>query len=372
MQGLSKFRLDWRNLVTRIPLVLLLATLLVALPVTAVGLYVAPYPEVPPLFLATMIVISLGMSLLIARWSLDPIHTRRLSGFLWVGTIFVLSGTSQVGAMVLRDEGWASLNVVVLDLATAFICLALFAFLLDRQNTRVFRAIISPLGIMSLIASFIVLVVLASFVLTDRARDAEEQAKHGPSASWPVQLSVAQSEAARRNSDAVLEGVTASTVYARNQDYNTALSTRFYFVTPAGERFKVILEDINPADTARAEPIDGLDPSSKRAKLTQDQLRQLPTLGETIATIRISPREALQKTVPHILPVIQQRGDRWTDPWIELRVAGWDTQAATTSGVQAVPAAWVVEHAVVAGVDRRSLLLNAATGELITQSSEVP
>ncbi|MDQ3929185.1 MAG: hypothetical protein M3328_08565, partial [Chloroflexota bacterium] len=309
---------DWLDWLKRVPVTPLAASLLVSLPLTALAIYYLPYPASTPWLFAWLVLLSLGMLVLSTRWSLEQSTYRYLNALLITACVVVVNTTISMGAIPFKlwsfQTPYSSLHLLIVS----SILLGMFILLQGRENTAAYRTLTRPIGIALHIVLYIGLVFLLDRVVPNRFREAEEKARHGPAVPWQVQLSVAQENAFRRNKYAVLEHVTASTIFAREQDYNTALNTRFYFVTPSGERFKVVLNDTNPQESLSLEDVNDLDPLYGGRTLSHQELQ---TLRSVIPTIKLSPRDALQRTGPEILPVAREHGETWTDPWIELRIA---------------------------------------------------
>ncbi|HYO51030.1 MAG TPA: hypothetical protein VEW94_14355 [Chloroflexia bacterium] len=366
----SKTYARWRDLLNRVPPTPLIAFLLVSLPLTAIAIYYLPYPDSTPGIFGCLVVQSVGFFLVLAQQKSKSIGMEQyLTVVLTFASGMALFSTFYAGRALFVHSSSPTLRTVIANLVISFICLAVFALLRGRTNAALHRLLSNPFVIG---VQFIILLTIPFFVIylvPDKWAEAEERARHGPAAPWQVQLSVAQAEAARRDSEAVLEGVTASQVYARNQDHTTTLNTRFYFVTPSGERFKVVCNDIDPQGTASIEGIDNMDqtPNGNR-KPTREQLQMLRS---AVSTINLSPREALQRTVFVVLSIAGQHGKTSTDPWIELHIDGWVTEHRPDNEHN-LPALWRVEHTIVAGVEQRHFWLDPATGEIVERTTVDP
>jgi hypothetical protein len=376
MLRLSNISAIWRTLLYRVPLVPLLVALLVAVPIGAAALYYSPYPDVSPWLFVWMVVLSLGMLVLSSRWDLEeglkqePKQRPRgyLSGLLSAARFFVWYTTFLVGAMVFRHYAWGSIHSTVLHLTSSLGCLVLFALLFRRRETALYRAMASKVGILAQWAALLLLAVLFVEFVPNKALEVEEQSRHGPAAPWSVQLSTAQSEMAKFNMDAVLESIDASTIYARQPDYNTTLSVRFHFVTPMGDAFLVTLDDTNPQNTLHIE---------RKATSISTTYRPVPTpqqldmLRMAISTVKLSPRDALQRTVSEVLPLAEQHSKTWTNPWITLHLAGLYTQEQPNV-YDKLLAVWEVRHVIVAGFEQRNFWLNPETGEIVKRTTIDP
>lgn len=212
------------------------------------------------------------------------------------------------------------------------------------------------------------LIVLFVEFAPNKALEAEEQSKHGPAAPWSVQLSTAQSEAAKYDKDAVLISIDASSIDAREPDYNTTLSVQFHFVTPLGIPFIVALDDTDPQNTVHNEP-EVNSPSTSYRPFPAPQQHDM--LRKAISTVKLSPRDALQRTVPEVLPIAEQHGKASTAPWIELHLAGRWPQAHPNVSDN-LPAVWEVRHNIAANVEHRLFWLNPDTGEIVDRTASYP
>jgi hypothetical protein len=370
MLNSTKIFARWRDLLNRVPSTPLIAFLLVSLPLTAIAIYYLLYPNSAPWVFGWLVVQSVGLFLLLAQRASKSIGVERyLTAVLTFACYLAMLSTCYIGGFVFKYLSSPHFLSAIAYLVVSFICLAVFVLLRGRTNAALPRLISNPfvIGVQLIIVGTILFFIID--LVPDKWAEAEEQARHGPAASWQVQLSVAQAEAARRDSEAVLEGVTASQVYARNDDYSTTLNTRFYFVTPSGDRFKVVFNDIDPQGTVSVEGIDNMDqtPNGNR-KPSQEQLQMLRSAE---STIKVSPREALQRTVFVALSIAGQHGKTSTDPWIELNIDGWATEGGPDNE-HSLPALWRVEHTIVAGIEQRHFWLDPATGEIVARKTVDP
>lgn len=370
MENAAKISARWRDLLNRVPPTPLIAFLLVSLPLTALAVYYLPYSDSAPWIFGWLVVQFVGFFLLLAQREEQSVGIERyLTGVLIIASSMALIPTLYTGRVVFNHSNSPALLTVIAQLMVSFICLAAFVLLRGRTNATLYRLLVNRFAIVVQFITVFTIPFIIIYLIPDKWAEAEERARHGPAAPWQVQLSVAQAEAARQDSEAVLEGVTASQVYARNQDHTTTLNTRFYFVTPSGERFKVVFDDIDPQGTVSVRDIDNMDQTPNGDR--KPSMEQLQMLRSAVSTIKLSPRDALQRTDFVVLSIAGQHGKTSTDPWIELHIDGWVTEDRPDNEHN-LPALWRVEHTIVAGVEQRHFWLDPATGEIVERTTVDP
>ncbi|HST03407.1 MAG TPA: tetratricopeptide repeat protein [Chloroflexia bacterium] len=152
-----------------------------------------------------------------------------------------------------------------------------------------------------------------------------------PSASWPDLLAAAQAKVTSVYTDAILSSVSASpydyTLNAYYQPKSDILRVGFSFITPAVEIIRVEVADDAPAKTVQMSSNDHTDDSFFKEIYT-DTVKVEPTIVEAVATIKITPRQAVQLTQKEAIDHANQigLGAETLIPGVKL-----DTQNAASS-----------------------------------------
>lgn len=180
--------------------------------------------------------------------------------------------------------------------------------------------------------------------------------QRGLPASWRTQLSIAQQAAIKVDKDAVLWDVTEHPSELRPSHWSyisDTLKTEFKFYRPSGDAINIRFDDTSPTSTLTIE--QSINPDYKKGfnPVLTPQL-----LSKSLATVIISPREAVQLTWADALAHASQRNIT-ISPIIGLTLGS-------------TPAEWRVQYV---GSDRPTLYLgndmsytvDAHTGAILTR-----
>ncbi len=342
------------------------------------GCYILPdFPALYP-YLAGWLV-----ALLIAIWIFVPVVTR-----LWRSTrgagyddyqkkkksehlnfafgLLVAAGAGVTQALIglfintARSSWWETIVVPLSSLAAAFICAVLFALVWHRPAIRSVRLLNKGLGY---VLGILVYMGLYSLLYLG-AREISTAKLTRPAATWSTQLSVAQREATKIDGDAVLTDVSATHALLAGipQSMEGPLKVKFTFVTPDGSYIGVEFLDSNPEATVSA----GHSPYGRGEKPTKEQPAELRAAVETV---RIGPRQALDKTVEQARAFAKEGNETYTNPIISLQFrASPLPRRVPVPGDQR--ALWKVMHfTTVEGVREQDYWVDPGTGEIVEKQS---
>lgn len=118
---------------------------------------------------------------------------------------------------------------------------------------------------------------------------------NGPSASWSTMLSIAEREATKIDKDALLRSI----VYASPPDrtlpssYTSTLQLVFDYRTPSSRDIHISFQDSNPTLSLK---IDIEDRGKTDTRDAIYELAQLAQNAKTLTGVRVTPREAVERT----------------------------------------------------------------------------
>ena len=182
---------------------------------------------------------------------------------------------------------WRLMSTYFAWLVVAIMALAIFAGSWRKEITWLERKL-SPGAPVA--ASYVlgITLLLASLFLWPSMRPFKIAR---PAASWQLQLQVAEQAAHKLDSEAVLSHVRADPSYEEQADFNLTLRVTFYFDTPSGKRIAASLRDSDPEVT-----VDAYDGTG--TIITPVPVATLAAEKQLWSTVKISPRDAFDKTVP--------------------------------------------------------------------------
>jgi hypothetical protein len=277
--------------------------------------------------------------------------TVNVCSFLYyMGAAFILTQWWIVG------KDWNSLGFGLGLMVGGVIIYGFFALMWGRAGSKVDRFLSKDLGVAPIMV-FAGLVYVGNIWLVP-AQLAKLQI--GPAAPWSEQWAAVQNAMASKYPDAALWRITANHVYEFPTTCDASLQMNLLFTKPDGEDISVHLRDANPEASVHV-----YDPQAAylgTPRSTTDELLRAKELSETI---RISPRDALQRVKTDLGTEVPGKGVcDW--PSVTLYLAGPSHSPSKTFDALGKPAVWqVIFNDAGPSVGQTGYWIDAQTGDIL-------
>lgn len=179
-------------------------------------------------------------------------------------------------------------------------------------------------------------------------------------ASWADQLAGARGKASQYISDPVMDYVDVQPTYSLlNKGYNNTLILRFeFFGASTGKNVDIQLNDASPGGTASK--VSG---SYYGQTLSADEIATWKAIA---AAIKVSPRQAVEATLPDITKFEQQNGEGYIEPDVGLEeTASIHTDQLLNTTDKALWSVMYISDK--NGIQEIDYLVSTTTGQIVSQ-----
>ena len=203
--------------------------------------------------------------------------------------------------------------------------------------------------------------VLTCLPLTVGCGSLGQRPWHGPAATWQSQIAAAQEAAIKIDKSAVLDEVHAFPIQPppRQISPSSILKVQFIFVRLSGNRINITLEDTQPVTILESDPNYDAQRSDYVRRLEEPLVLQ--QRATRIASVQLSPREVLQKTLQEGLHYSKQHDSDVMPNILMLLREDRQQNYQASCGTSAV---WSISYSV--QKDALPLYVCAETGEMAT------